>query len=67
LRSHRSCDRPGPPVYLRDRLAADDRKEYSRDLERIAGDLEKLRPGLRGGPRVDRLRACIGRVREDLG
>jgi hypothetical protein len=35
---------PGPPIYLRDRMPADRRPEYARDLERLKGGFERMRP-----------------------
>ena len=59
-------DKPGPPVYLRDRLKPPQREAYGRDLERLAGEFEKLRGQVRSVPRVERVAACLQRVQDDV-
>jgi hypothetical protein len=56
-------DKSGPPVYLRDRLQPPQREAYARDLERLAGEFEKMRPDLRAPVRVARIAACLSSVR----
>ena len=60
------CDKPGPPVYLRDRLKPPQREAYGRDLERLAEEFEKLRGQVRSVPQMERVAACLKRVQEDV-
>jgi hypothetical protein len=59
-------NRPGPPVYLSERLDRPQREAYSRDLRRLAGEFQNLRPQLRSPGRVERIDACLRRVQADL-
>jgi len=59
-------DRPGPPVYLRERLKLAQRKAYAAELERLSGEFDKLRIGLRSETRAGRTAACLRAVRKDL-
>jgi hypothetical protein len=57
---------PGPPVYLTRRLGPDQRKEYRREVERLAVDFQKLAPDVPEKTRIDKILRCLGNVRKDL-
>ena len=59
-------NRPGPPVYLRDRLKPEQRAAYAAARERLSSVFSKLQPALQSKPRTDRVRACLAAVRKDL-
>ena len=59
-------NRPGPPVYLRNRLKPEQRVAYAAELERLAGVFSKLQPALASKPRAKRIAACLAAVRKDL-
>ncbi len=59
-------DRPGPPVYLARRLDPEQRREYRRQVERIAADLQKLAPDVPEKRRMQRIARCLANVQKDL-
>ena len=59
-------NRPGPPVYLRDRLKPGQRAAYAAEMERLSGMFSRLQPALQSKLRVQRIVACLAAVRKDL-
>ena len=59
-------NRPGPPVYLRDRLKPEQRSVYATEIERLTRAFSKLQAALQSTPRVERIAACLAAVRKDL-
>ena len=55
-------DRPGPPVYLKDRLDAAQRQEYRQDLANVLATVNKLAPEVPDKQRIARVQRCIGNV-----
>lgn len=58
--------RPGPPVYLRNRLKPEQRVAYASDMERLSVMFSKLKHELGSKLRVKRIAACLAAVRRDL-
>ena len=59
-------NRPGPPVYLRDRLKPEQRAAYTAEMERLSTSFAKLQPNLQAKDRSARVAACLAAVRKDL-
>lgn len=55
--------KPGPAVYIRDRLRLEQRNTYAADFRRLAEAFEKLRPSLAAQDRANRVAACLSFVR----
>lgn len=55
---------PGPPIYLRDRLTGEARREYAKDLRRLKGDLAGIAVG--NEPAKARCLKCIDGTLLDL-
>jgi hypothetical protein len=60
------CDRPGPAVYLRDRLTPAQRGSYAQDLRRLSNEFDRLRADLPPTPRADRIAGCLKQVLKEL-
>ena len=60
-----ASSRPGPAVYLRDRLAQQQRAAYRRKLVEISERADQLRDDVRRS-RFDVLRRCIQNTIRDL-
>lgn len=58
-------DRPGPAVYLRDRLSSEQRQTYTAELGRLQSRFERMRSGLGEAQRVERVRQCLAKVLKD--
>ena len=59
-------DKPGPPVYVRERLDSKQRVAYARALVELENDWARLRLNLRARTRADRLTACLKNAQADL-
>ncbi len=59
-------NRPGPPVYLRDRLKPEQRVVYAAKVERLTASFAKLQSNLQAKARSARVAACLAAVRKDL-
>ncbi len=57
---------PGPPIYLRDCMTPKGRRAYSRRLQGLLKDLERLAPRLQSQGRAARIAACIRGTLGDL-
>ena len=57
-------DAPGPPVYLRDRMSADLRAEYARELEQLRAELVETEIPNREA--IDKTVACIEGTLHDI-
>jgi hypothetical protein len=54
--------RPGPPIYLRDGMAAPGRIDYCRRLQALLPRLDRLASQCRSGGRIARIKRCIRSV-----
>jgi len=54
--------RPGPPIYLRDGMAAPGRLDYCRRLQALLPHLDRLATQCRSGGRIARIKRCIRSV-----
>ena len=59
-------NRPGPPVYLRNRLNDQQRLDYGRDIERLSLELQHLRGQFGEKRRLDLAAACMRNVLHDI-
>lgn len=59
-------DRPGPPIYLTERLTASQRAAYRADLQKLAPEFEKLVPEVGRPDKVRSILACVRNVLADL-
>jgi hypothetical protein len=59
-------NRPGPPIYLTERLSQSQREVYSRRLESIKGNVKKLAPAVARKDKVVRILRCIEGCQETI-
>jgi len=59
-------DRPGPPVYLTERMTAEQRRSYAVDLENIAEGFRRIAADVPERARVAKILQCIQNVNADL-
>ncbi len=59
-------DHAGPPIYITQRLASEQRRQYRDELKSIAIDLRKLSPSVPEKKRTQKISRCVGNVIADL-
>jgi hypothetical protein len=59
-------DRPGPPIYLTQRLTPAQRTAYAADLEALAPEFDQLVSEVRQPGKVRKIQACLRNVLADL-
>src|SRR5579885_3682922 len=59
-------DRPGPPVYLAQRLGPEQRRTYRREVETLSAEFRKLGRDVPEKGRMRKILRCLDNVRADL-
>jgi hypothetical protein len=59
-------DRPGPPVYLTERLNPAQRLAYRRELEALSAGFQKIAPDVPEKTRMRKIARCLENARKDL-
>lgn len=59
-------NRPGPPIYLKERLTAAQRQEYGKAIESLLPEFEKQASEVRQPGKVRKIQACLRNVLADL-
>jgi len=59
-------NRPGPPIYLTERLNPSQRETYAAELDAVAPQYKRLLPEVGRADKVRRILACLRNVMDDL-